>query len=161
LEISSALNRSYLDSRSLQMQIYREQGDWPKLRATAEDFLRLVPGDPSASGQLQAANTGGPTPKRADRTPEDFLNLSMSQYQAGRYAEAIDSAKKALALRPGYAEAYNNLAAAYASSKQWDEAIRAAREAVRLKPDFQLAKNNLAWAENEKTAANRLLANKH
>jgi Flp pilus assembly protein TadD len=161
LRTASTLNPSDLASRSLLMQIYREQRDWPMLRAAAEDLLRLVPGDPSASADLQAANAGGPPLAAGDRTPEELLNRSMTLYQAGQFADAIESAKKALVLRPGYAEAYNNLAAAHASSKQWDEAIRAAREAVRLKPDFQLAKNNLAWAENEKAAATRFLATKH
>jgi tetratricopeptide (TPR) repeat protein len=160
LRIASALNFSDVGSRSLLMQIYREQRNWPMLRAAAEDLLQLIPGDPAATASLLAAKVGGPQLASASPTPEDLLNLSLEHYQAGRYAEAMDSAKKALRLRPGYAEAYNNLAAAHASSKQWDDAIVAAREAVRLKPDFQLAKNNLAWAENEKAAANRLLARK-
>jgi tetratricopeptide (TPR) repeat protein len=147
LRIATALNASDLNSRYLLLQIYREQRDWSRVRTTAEDLLRLVPGDPAAVSSLVAASTGP--------TPEQLLDLSMEEYQAGRYAEAIACAKKALALRPGYPEAYNNLAAAHASMKKWDDAIQAAREAIRLKPDFQLARNNLAWAKQEKAAAQR------
>jgi protein O-mannosyl-transferase len=147
LRTAAALNSSDLNSRYLLMQIYKELRDGSMLRVTAEEVLRLVPGDPTAAASL-VVNTAGPT-------PEELLDLSMRQYQAGRYAEAIDSARKALTLRPGYPEAYNNLAAANASMKRWDDAIQAAREAVRLKPNFQLARNNLAWAEQEKAATQR------
>ena len=161
LKTALILNPIDLESRHLLMQIYQDQRNWPALRAMAEETLRLVPGDPTASRYLLTTNSSlaqtpsAPSSTNASPTPEDLLDLSDQLYQSSRYAESIDFARKALTLRPGYAEAYNNMAAAHASLKEWSEAIRDAREAIRLKPDFQLAKNNLAWAEREKASSER------
>jgi Flp pilus assembly protein TadD len=122
-----AVNPAYIESQSLLMSIYSQQGQWAAAAALAE----------------------------SQPTPEHYLNLSLIYDQAGKYQECIDAARKALRLKPDYPEAYNNIAAAYEAMSMWDPAIEAAQQALRLKPDFQLAKNNLAWSISQKNLQRR------
>jgi Flp pilus assembly protein TadD len=143
LSKGAAVNATDLSPRYTLMQAYSQQSDWDHLQQTANEVLRLAPGDAEAQRYLQMA-------QKPPQTPEAYLNESLRHFQQQRYDDCIRAARQALRLRPGYAEAYNNIAAGYQSQHHWDEAIAAAKEALRLKPDFPLARNNLNYSLSQK-----------
>ncbi len=135
LQMSVALNSSYMPARDLLAEAYNATGNQAAARATAIETLRLDPSDSSARSMLTSAPL---------QNADYWINVSLYRYQAGDYRKCIDAAQQALKLNPNSEIAYNNIGAAYAGLKEWDAAIENELQALRLKPDFQLAKNNLA-----------------
>jgi tetratricopeptide (TPR) repeat protein len=156
LEQAIALNADYMPAQYLIMETYAEHGDWPRLRAAAENTLQRFPADATARNFLTRANSAASGGTALQKLPglkaDDYINISLAFYRAGKFDECINAAKEALKLQPNYATAYNNIAAAYAAMQKWDPAIEAARQAIKINPEFQLARNNLAWAESQKAA---------
>jgi tetratricopeptide (TPR) repeat protein len=152
LNLSISLNPVFMPSRYLLLQVYLEHGLWSLLESSAQDSLKIAPGDPAIRNFLRLEQQvfkqvgSAEALARSHPTPENYLQLSTAYHKTGRFQECIVAARQALRLRPDFAQAYNNMAAAYASLGQWDQAILAAREALRIQPDFQFARKNLEFA---------------
>lgn len=154
LERALSLSNADVGARKYLMKTFEALAEWDNLKLLAGDTLKLLPGDPDATGFMEdAVHQKNKTDLEAERvklspTPEKYLQLSLDYYLDARYDKCIDAANQAIALRPAYAEAYNNIGSAYIALQQFDEAIKALKTALRFKPGFTLAKNNLSLAEN-------------
>jgi tetratricopeptide (TPR) repeat protein len=156
LNLSLSLSPAFMPSRYLLLQVYLDQGAWSLFESSAQEALKIAPGDPAIRkylraelqvfGQVRAAEALA----RSQPTPENYLQLSTAYHKTGRFVDCILAAQQAVRLRPNFAQAYNNMAAAYASLGQWDQAILAAREALRIQPDSQFARKNLEFALSQK-----------
>jgi tetratricopeptide (TPR) repeat protein len=162
LNLSISMNPAFMPSRYLLLQVYLEHGLWSLLESSAQEGLKIAPGDPTTQNYLRLEQQvfrqvgAAEALARSQPTPENYLQLSTAYHKTGRFADCIAAAQLALRLRPDFAQAYNNMAAAYASLGQWDQAVLAAREALRIQPDLLLARKNLEFAlsqQNRPTAA--------
>jgi tetratricopeptide (TPR) repeat protein len=144
-----------IEARTLLMTMYSMTGDWDKLKAEAQESLRLFPQNPDVMDYLEAAdkkeNELDVLDEKIKQHPDyaKFTGLSAENYKYRRYEQCIATAQEALQLNPRYAGAYNNIGAAYIKLEQYDKAIDALKQAIALNPSFVLAKNNLDSAERE------------
>ncbi len=152
LNLSLSLNPAFMPSRYLLLRVYLEHGLWSLFESSAQEGLKIAPGDPTIENYLRLEQQvfrqvgAAEAQARSQPTPENYLQLSTAYHKTGRFQDCIAAARQALRLRPDFAPAYNNMAAAYASLGQWDQAILAAREALRIQPDFRFARKNLEFA---------------
>lgn len=136
------------------MSIYNNLAMWNKLEQTAQQALRIIPGDTTAQKYADAGKTHIPVPETAQLhlnkplTATDYLNRSMDYYNQKKYDKCIEACLNAIKLKPDYADAYNNIGAAYNQLLQWDKAIVACNKALQIDPHHQLAAGNLKWAKS-------------
>jgi tetratricopeptide (TPR) repeat protein len=142
LKTAVELNPPRLAARDALAAAYLAIDDAASARASAEEALRLAPGDAAA-----AAILAHPATPDANY----WINASLYQYRSGNYEACIASANRALKIKPDSAIAYNNRGAAYAALQQWDMAIESEHAALGIDPEFTLSKNNLAMYEQEKS----------
>jgi len=156
LKTALQVSPAHLESRYMLMDLLAQMEIWDDLQATAQETLKILPGDANALAYLEMAKNKKGSAERAEEelksnpTPEGYLNLSLIYYNRSEFEKCIQACNDALKLKPDYAEAYNNICSAYNAMKKWDEGMRACEKALKLKPDYELAKNNLAWATSER-----------
>jgi protein O-mannosyl-transferase len=146
------LSPAFLEGRYLLIGSYLSLGQLDRAAASAEETLRLVPGDARATALLENLRSGKSQAEivaAAESSPgsaEYFLNLSLGHYRERAYAQCVAAAQRALELHPGWDLAYNNICSAYLALGNWDGAVAAGSQAVRCNPANTLAAANLARA---------------
>lgn len=143
-----------LQQRLREAMEQQQQGDLAGAKASYDDILKAVPGNPDAlhlSG-LASLQLGQPDKavlliqKAVDQVPEHPVlrnNLGLALHKAGTLVAAAGQLQKALELREDYAGAHMNLGAVFSDLGDREGALEHGLRAVELEPERSEAWFNL------------------